>query len=195
MTGDLLAWLNAQLDEDERLARQAASANPGSAAEHWSAEKADLRSPVDCAWRPTWAIVPKRVKGITLAVCPADITPRVVSHIARHDPARVLREVAAKRAIVDRYEQTLLFQKVLDADFEDWNTEYDRRGNNTADLDGRLVVMQQERYALYAIRPVLRAVVEALAWIYADRPGFDPQWTPSITRTSEQHAPGNTRQE
>jgi hypothetical protein len=60
---DLVAFLNARLDEDEAAARAAAGA----------------------PWLP-------------------DIgTDAVAEHIARHDPARVLREIAAKRAIVDFY--------------------------------------------------------------------------------------------
>lgn len=60
---DLIAFLNARLDEDEAEAKAAANA---------------LNRHIEC-------------------------DPDNAAHIARHDPARVLREVAAKRAIVERY--------------------------------------------------------------------------------------------
>lgn len=60
---DLIAFLNARLDEDEAAAR--------AAAEHpWTRFGAQTAAQVD--------------------------------HIARHDPARVLREVEARRAIIRR---------------------------------------------------------------------------------------------
>lgn len=75
---DLVPWLRAQLDEDERVAREAL---PGSS---------DMERYL--AGLPRYE--------------PRD------SHIARHDPARVLREVEAKRAIIDQY--------VRDSDSDHW---------------------------------------------------------------------------
>ncbi|GGV34112.1 hypothetical protein GCM10010182_67460 [Actinomadura cremea] len=98
---DLATFLNARLDEDEQAARAAAAANPGSVATHWSAEQVDHRS--STGLRGTaWAVVPERVKGVTIAISPTEIRPLFVTHIARHDPARVLREVEVKRQIVSR---------------------------------------------------------------------------------------------
>jgi len=75
---DLVAWLRARLDEDEAVAR---AATPGK----WSMGRLDEHEIGD-AWM--LKLDDKR-------------------HIARHDPARVLREVAAKRAIVDAYEHLM----------------------------------------------------------------------------------------
>lgn len=97
--GDLIDFLLARLDEDEQRAREAASANPGSAATQWSAEKVDYQD--WRGWRKVWAVRPARVEGIDLAICKSDILPKVATHIARHDPARVLRDVEANRQIVD----------------------------------------------------------------------------------------------
>ncbi|WBB73251.1 DUF6221 family protein [Micromonospora sp. WMMD1128] len=60
MTDDLVTWLRAQLDDDERAAR---------------------------AWLPL-----------------GNPTAADREHIARHDPARVLAEVDAKRRIIDEHE-------------------------------------------------------------------------------------------
>jgi hypothetical protein len=94
---DLVEFLKARLDEDERTALAAAAANPGVAARHWSAEEVDDKDPTTGLWRKAWGIVPSRVRGIVLART-IDITPTVSAHIARHDPSRVLRDVEAKRA-------------------------------------------------------------------------------------------------
>src|SRR6266851_9644248 len=74
---DLVVFLNARLRDDEAAARAAA---PG-------------------PWRG-------RDAGSWSEVAPAKGTgPEAADteHIARHDPARVLREVAAKRAILEFY--------------------------------------------------------------------------------------------
>jgi hypothetical protein len=96
----LTEFLAARLDEDAKIAIVAAAQNPGSAADKWSAEKVDRRDE-DSIVRKHWAILPERVKGVVLAEVPLDILPRVVTHLARHDPARVLAEVEAKRRILD----------------------------------------------------------------------------------------------
>jgi hypothetical protein len=82
---DLVVWLRQQLDEDER---GALAASPGP----WSPD-AESHEVV-------------AVDGITVADGFALSGPQLratVEHIARHDPARVLREVEAKRRIVDEH--------------------------------------------------------------------------------------------
>ncbi len=67
---ELIAFLNARLDEDEATAR------PLSAGGNWN---------VTINGVPGWGLEGDR---------------RMVEHMVRHDPARVLADVAAKRAIV-----------------------------------------------------------------------------------------------
>ncbi|MEU3098534.1 DUF6221 family protein [Streptomyces sp. NPDC006967] len=81
---DLVEWLRAQLDEDERTAR---AATPGP----W---RAGVRSGFDA------------VDGDGWTVCNASDVD--VAHIARHDPARVLREIDAKRRTLIRCEEAML---------------------------------------------------------------------------------------
>lgn len=92
MTADLVAFLRARLDEDEQTARAAAS-GPWIRHEHVAGVHVDdaaegriYRTAVaDC----------RRVRdgyGVPNAL-----------HIVRHQPARVLAEVEAKRQIVDAY--------------------------------------------------------------------------------------------
>lgn len=83
---DLVQWLTAQLDEDERIARAATPgpweqtpARPGTlaSAEYWHV--------VDCSETPA--------------------ARENAEHIAAWDPARVLREIEAKRRIIDQHER------------------------------------------------------------------------------------------
>lgn len=73
---DLVAFLNARLDEDEHWAHMA-----------------------EAGWPPRDVTVvsdnPQRYP-----LMPTEITPSKATFILRHDPSRVLREVAAKRRIL-----------------------------------------------------------------------------------------------
>lgn len=76
---DLVRWLRAQLDEDERIA--------------WDA----------CGPGNRWEVADSGA-----SVSQED---RDAAHIARHDPARVLREIDAKRRLLARYEELLTASK------------------------------------------------------------------------------------
>jgi hypothetical protein len=92
---DLVAFLRARLDEDEAAAKAAeensfapwAIVNPGEVV--YFEDRGDEGKPYIVA----------ECDGVEEA-----------EHIARHDPARVLREVEAKRRIVDRYEDAVTRQ-------------------------------------------------------------------------------------
>lgn len=86
---DLITWLRAQLDEDERIAtRDGVLAGD------------------------TWQVLeplPGRVTAEVMRVggTVAKLEEHDAEHIARHDPARVLREVEAKREITNACAGTL----------------------------------------------------------------------------------------
>jgi hypothetical protein len=101
---DLIAFLRARLDEDEAAAKKASSEHPAQEAHdgRWqdvgdrqvrygNGAGETLRS-VDTTGASGLWYEQISVRG--------DPDGHVAGHIARHDPARVLREVAAKRAIV-----------------------------------------------------------------------------------------------
>jgi hypothetical protein len=79
---ELLAFLRAQLDEDERVARETA----GHGSTTW---KAGLHR-----WRG-------RIEADDAALIVRDVDLVDAEHIARWDPARVLAEVEAKRRVLD----------------------------------------------------------------------------------------------
>ena len=90
MSTDLIAFLNARLDEDKASAAKA---------------QKKRRSP----WRVIDSIRMRVISGspnrdLVVAETPGD---GIADHIARHDPARVLREVEAGRRILARYEDCL----------------------------------------------------------------------------------------
>lgn len=82
MTADLVQFLRARLDEDEQTAHAAGGT--------W--------------WAPP--DLPGQVHDSGGVNIEAKL-PSFAVHIARHDPARVLAEVDAKRQIVDSYERAM----------------------------------------------------------------------------------------
>jgi hypothetical protein len=100
--GDLIAAIRAALDEDEAAAK-AATDGP------WTIEGMSIRG----AGR---AYSGGR-EGEVLVV--KHTWPQEAAHITRHDPARVLRGVAAKRAIVADCELAISEQQEFDARYAD----------------------------------------------------------------------------
>ena len=91
---DLVQWLRAQLDEDERIARAAQRQRGGG---EWVA-RADASGIVAVEGLPVRAGEP-----IPVVLHPDE--DETAEHIAEHDPARVLREIDAKRQIIEQHER------------------------------------------------------------------------------------------
>jgi hypothetical protein len=98
---DLVTWLRAQLDDDELTARAAADSmlwhGPVKAGEVWDSHLGFVYTEGqvpgvwdECLWK---ADTPGRYTR--------EMSEHCAHHVARHDPARVLREVEAKRQIID----------------------------------------------------------------------------------------------
>ncbi len=85
MTDDLITWLLTQLDADERVALRAGADQPT-----WSYD----RETFTVSSGGGWSIAARKADG-------GPINDVDGEHIARHDPARVLAEVDAKRRILD----------------------------------------------------------------------------------------------
>jgi hypothetical protein len=84
---DLTAFISARLSEDEAMAKAAARKRRG-------------------PWRVVGDAFRAVIHGSRATLSVAD-TPgmAIAEHIARHDPARVLREVAARRRTMARHER------------------------------------------------------------------------------------------
>lgn len=93
---DLITWLKAQLDDDERKARKAGAASWSVGIEETSDGENAYYS-VSAYGESEWFID----AGAT------EHEHAKLEQIAAHDPARVLREVEAKRRLIDRCERAL----------------------------------------------------------------------------------------
>lgn len=127
---DLVKWLGEQLDEDERVATAASVRSS-----EWIVNGA-------------WSLEGEQhtVVGDEDAFCHS----YNAAHIAAHDPARVLREIDAKRQLLDWYEQ---------------RATIDSRGEDPDDYEN-------------VTGSTLETVMQTLAAVYADRPGYREEWRP-----------------
>lgn len=128
---DLVEFLRARLDEDEELAQAAPRGPWGEDASHCVVDATGVR--VICS-----------VNGGTLRP-----TLAVRAHVLGHDPARVLREVEAKRQLL---------------------TEYAEVAHN----DGA----GSYEYG-YGWADGLGLAVRCTAAAYADHPDYRPEWAPN----------------
>ncbi|MEV0441836.1 DUF6221 family protein [Streptomyces spectabilis] len=163
---DLVQWLRAQLDEDERIAR-AASDGPWrsyTGPEKTWLTKDDLMHPVATWHHMTGA-------PVIMTAMWADS-----NHIAEWNPARVLCEIDAKRQALG----------ATNADCpEGCQVEHAFSGSCALrsrgpawEEDGRRWV-RDERGARTEAPPVFPAwAVRLLALPYADRPGYREEWRP-----------------
>jgi hypothetical protein len=131
---DLVTFLRACLDEDERVALEAAAQTGGNV--EIVAKNLDII--FECLGR----------------------------HWARHDPARVLAEVAAKRAIVDLHSPSEGDCRTC-AHLTD---DEDPDGNWYTDVLGE---------------PWPCPTLRHLAAVYADQPGYRPEWAPLADQAAD----------
>lgn len=146
---DLLRWLGEQLDEDERIARRAFEyASP-----EWHLDEEFGETVLWWPPEPHVAenerkhglpVTADRWRGMTIDASGQQIAP----HIATHDPARVLREIDAKRELLRRYEAMAADVLVLTSGTQEILSEY------------------------------RRVILPSLAAGYSDRPGFREEWRP-----------------
>jgi hypothetical protein len=142
---DLVQWLRDQLDEDEQVAREA---TPGP----WR-NAPTPRHRVTASGRSEEAVFasPPDVGATVVATTGEAVERRHLvdaEHIARHDPARVLREIDAKRKLLAAYAEVA-----------------------ANDVD------ESYEYA-YGWANGLGHAVRLLAEAYADRPGYREEWRP-----------------
>ncbi|WP_098010476.1 DUF6221 family protein [Streptomyces sp. sk226] len=141
MMDDLVQFLRDRLAEDEQAARAATWDEWDSA--HWTAHH---RARYD----GRWVIVDHAEEGVTELTPHAADDAGVAQHIARHDPARVLREVEAKRRLLTDYEE------------------------NAADLDAQ----HAPDMDCVGRADGLETALQHLATAYADRPDYRDAWRP-----------------
>jgi hypothetical protein len=134
MADELIVWLRVQLDTDEQTARRAGANDPT-----WAYD----RETFTVSTRGGWSIAARKDDG-------SPINDVDGEHIAEHDPARVLRQVAAFRAILD---------------------EHPPLSNGACDRCDEGAFSYERK-----IWPC--PTVRALASVYSRRPGYQPEWAP-----------------
>lgn len=137
---DLVTWLRVALDEEEAAARVATK-------DQWIADGTRV---TDAA-------------GSTVArmAVPSGLYQQRMAdaaHIARHDPARVLREVEAKRQIIG---EVLRYEAKIDSE---WGCCHDAESIGAGSCP--------------EINPNEIQALRLLAMPYADRPGYRDEWRP-----------------
>jgi hypothetical protein len=158
---DLTAFISARLDEDEAIAKAWQSPPWREDATHW--KPVGQREPrYDNGRSETLSVID--VSGRDLDWSEAiqvrwDSNGERVRHISRHDPARVLREVAAKRAIVAAYEEAAEHPYDLPAGVH----------------DGR---DQDEQMRDEAVLGAMEDVARHLAAVWSDHPDYRAEWSP-----------------
>ncbi|WP_433078897.1 DUF6221 family protein [Dactylosporangium sp. CA-052675] len=172
---DLLAFLAARLDEDERVARAAAGGG------RWSYPGSDSVAGwalYDEAWVIANLKTYEHETYDYAARMPAMRDPRYVDadangrHIARHDPARVLREVEAKRALLALHPHRR-FAEPLDANsrFEEDHRPAFTEAPRYVGCEGCNIDRYEEVYPSWWC-----AHVRLLAAPYADHPDYREEW-------------------
>lgn len=150
---ELVTWLRAQLDEDERVAKEAVAEHSGEA---------------------DWAIRDARLLWLNVmdSCDPASMPPGMADHIARHDPQRVFHEVAAKRRIIDLWLDT---DNAHPGEPCTYSIDADPAGDAPEMVDWhgceRHVIAYRGRYSE-------DAVLRLLALPYAERDGYRQEWAP-----------------
>lgn len=145
---DLVTFLRARLDIDEQVAREALAGEWRNAST--SSHYEDAAGPSEAVFT---ALPDAGLTVVARTGARGDRAAMVnAEHIARHDPARVLAEVDAKRRIIARY------TSAVEDSAEDEDGYYDENRFE----DARQLV------------PVLRL----LALPYADHPDYRPEWAP-----------------
>lgn len=160
MMDELLPWLRAVLDEEERLALDAGGSGP---AGRW-VEGEPLGA----------AVGTESGEAVVFENSPPTLGQQ--RHIAEHDPARVLAEVDAKRRILDWCEQ-----QRREVDYP--SAEEARPGEAHRAADGHVYAQGGPdvgwvRLREQTTRAEAHKVAQLVALPCSDRPGYRDEWRP-----------------
>lgn len=150
----IIDFLEARLAEDEAAAL-AATEGPWGVEEDGEVYKSDSVREVPCTRLDGSKYISTDHVNVTCDSegMRASVQIENATHIARHDPARVLREVVAKRRVLARYEE--------------------------AKHEARNPVSAANRQAARVAEGELEDVLRDLAAVYSDHPDYYPEWITS----------------
>lgn len=151
----LVEFLRSRLDEDARVA-EAATSGPWTAETHLHRH---TREPVSYEVHP---VAEQEGNG-----CGGVLTASDAVHIARHDPARMLAEVDAKRQLLAGHAKAVETVREL-------GSLRERVKARRQDV----LMVEMEQASVVHRRDVLCGVLGILALPYADHPDYREEWRP-----------------
>jgi hypothetical protein len=173
MNTELTRFLHARLDEDDRIARAAMRLPGGVPGEQWrvSGSHSDAggtywsitNASSDIDRVPTLEMVGSGMSG------GGAHTEDVATHIAAHDPARVLREIEAKRKLLDDHPIVPRDVEPTVINGEEIGGPYYPFGCGNCHTEPDSPEVNGFGYCL---------TWRVLASVYADRPGYREAWRP-----------------
>lgn len=142
----IVKFLVARLDEDEAAARAA-----------------HVETTLPAVWAALFEVSGHSGASVRAAT----------DHIARHDPARVLAQVAAMRAIVDAYEEA---ERLHSSNLEKFSALASAPAHSYDAAE--LTRIKTHGWELSGRRLALRHSVRHLAAIWREHAEYDPAWAP-----------------
>lgn len=191
MTADLVQFLRARLDEDALWATEASrdrrNLAKGGVHWHWVSGETDteitpnpsqettigeeVEGSVSLRSREEWPTTSGMGDLPQIALYADEVLSTVGGHIVRHDPARVLAEVDAKRRILGLHNiPAVVSPKMAAFGLRKGESPEDDRRCAGCGLDS----MDDPITPDVSACPILRA----LALPYADHPDYNPEWAP-----------------
>lgn len=164
-------FLEARIAEDEKVARNA-SPGPWSYADIESVGGGTIYDPTVAIASVEWDVdhVDSRIRR-TRPDWQADATGE---HIVRHNPARVLAECAAKRAIIKQHEQWPVY-----VESEPSELEQVASGLNdiTYSMTRQMAWLTTREYVnKFGVEPPTAPMIAALAAVYKEHPDYQQEW-------------------
>ena len=163
-------FILARLGDDEQGARDALRDDPGLGRGWRSEPRKD-----DGQWStPAHEMYAERVEGIGITIYDeGGHNAEQAEHIARHDPARVLAECAAKRRIVEWHQNWPVLART------EPELEFSQTG--VGDLAARMMqriawLTEREYRTRFGDEPPTAPILRMLASVYADHPDYDEAW-------------------
>jgi hypothetical protein len=146
VSDEIVEFIKTQLDEDEAAVKTMGVERHG---RWWASQR------IDGSFDPEGTTVYFDVRrsdglGYMHLGTPGMLSGPTAAHIARHDPAAVLADVAAKRAVIELYETA----------------------KTALEASAGTVLAGAAKLNLRAYGNAVRALAAA----YANRPGFKPEW-------------------
>jgi hypothetical protein len=183
-------FLLARIAEDEAAARAASgwtvqgeigAWSPVPGGDEWAVDDGDFEVEVLVALRPDLERPPRVLEGLWGAIaCWEDLDPEgrryvvpMAVHIAQHDPARVLAECEAKRAIIKQYEEW----PVLVERSPHISSDADDLQSMTFRITSQIAwVTEREYVKRFGVEPPTTPMIRSLAAVYKKHPGYKKEW-------------------